>query len=143
MANLAINSANVVNSGSITTKQVTAGAAISAGQVVYLNGDGLYYPANAAGNAIQAGANGIGVALSATNGASQPLVIMTGGAYNTGNAALTNGGIYCVSATNGLICPFADLSSGQFVTTLFIATTPYIGSMFGNAGPYVSGIAHG
>lgn len=141
MATLSINAANVINSGSVTTRQVTAGQAISAGQAVYLSGDGLYYPANAAGNALQAGSSGIGVALSATNGANQPLVIMTGGAYNTGNAALSNGMVYCVANSAGLISPISDLATGQYVTLLFIATTPYIGSMFGSAGPYVSGIA--
>ena len=45
-----------------------------------------------------------------------------GGLVNLG-ATLVVGQVYCVSATAGAICPYADLTTGEFVCILGIATS--------------------
>lgn len=50
---------------------------------------------------------------------------IVGGEYEVG-ATLVAGTPYCVSATSGLICPFADLVSTNYVTYLGVATSTLI-----------------
>lgn len=120
MADLTITAANVVSHGG-TTHTGSAGAAITAGQVVYQDPtDGTYKLAdnNSATAAARAPA---GVALN--NAASgQPITIQSTGSVTIG-ATLTAGVAYYLSGTPGGICPVADLTTGMYPTILGIATS--------------------
>ena len=119
MADLTITAANVAAGAGATTKQVTAGATITAGQLVYLdNSDGEHKLVD---NDASGTSTVEGVAL---NGASdgQPLTILTEGNLNPG-ATVAIGTIYGSSSTAGGIAPSADFATGDFVSIIGIATT--------------------
>jgi hypothetical protein len=120
MADITVTAANVIAGAGASTRQVTAGETITAGQVVYKDtsaGD-KYKLADA--DAVGTAAGG-GIALNgASNG--QPLTIITGGNLNPG-ATVTTGEVYVVSTTAGGIAPLVDLLTGDFVTVLGTATT--------------------
>lgn len=119
MADLTITAANVVAGSSAKIEHGTAGATITAGQVVYedaaTNKCGL-----ADSNSATAGVRAVaGIAL---NGAAnnQPLAIHKRGPITIG-ATLTVGTTYYASETPGGIEPGADLASGEYPTVLGIA----------------------
>ncbi len=120
MANLSQTAANVgVGSSGTRTRIVQAGAAVTNGQPVYLSA-AKYYPTDA-NLAATAKAEGIALTAASTDG----YFLMQegpGGLVNLG-ATLAVGQVYCVSATAGAICPYADLVTGEFVCILGIATT--------------------
>jgi hypothetical protein len=121
MADLVITAANVAAGTGARTTTGTAGATITAGQVVYQDpADNKYKPSdcNGASAAIRSVA---GIAL---NGASagQPLTILLSGPLTPG-ATLTPGVAYYLSANPGGICPVADLIAGCYPTILGIATS--------------------
>jgi Uncharacterized conserved protein (DUF2190) len=119
MANLTITAANVIRSSTSKFSNGTAGAAVTAGQVVYLDSaDGRYKlaDANSATAAVRAP---IGIALNdAATG--QPLTVATEGAIVLG-ATITAGVAYYLSATPGAIAPVADLTTGDYPCILGIA----------------------
>lgn len=97
-----------------------AGEAITAGQPLYVKAaDGLCYLADA--NASSATATVVGIA---ANGAAigQPVTYQKAGSMTIG-ATLTKGEKYCVSATAGKICPFADLTTGDYISELGTASS--------------------
>lgn len=117
MANLAITAANVVAAaGEATTRSVTAGATITAGQAIYLDSSNEAQLAHCETSATTAAV--IGIAL---NGAAdgQPLQIATAGQLDLG-ATLTVGKIYVLS-TAGLIAPVDDLTTADYVTIIGVA----------------------
>mgnify|MGYP001015538187 FL=1 len=117
MADIAITVSSVQAGTAATIRGGTAGATITAGQPVYLD--------SAASNAVKpARANGattaaaVGIAL---NGASsgQPVDYVTKDDDFTLGGTSTAGIILCVSAaTAGNIAPSADMTTGNYVTTL-------------------------
>jgi hypothetical protein len=111
MADLSITAANVAKGSDAIVEQGTAGATITAGQVVYLDAaDGRYKLADC-DSATAAAKNPRGIALhGASNG--QPLSILKGGDITIG-ATLTAGTAYYLSPTAGGICPLADVLSGD------------------------------
>lgn len=119
-ADLTITAANVLQGtdGSPVTQVYTAGAAITAGQALYL--DAATSTAKLAINTSLASSKFIGVALhAAANG--QPVVVQQTGTITIG-ATTVQGVIYVVSGNAGAICPTADLSGGHFVTVIGVAT---------------------
>ncbi len=120
MANLSQTAANVgIGNSGTRTRVVQAGAAVTNGQPVYLS-SAKYYPADAN---LASSANATGIALTAAS--TDGFFLMqegAGGLVNLG-ATLAVGQVYCVSATTGAICPYADLLTGEFVCILGIATT--------------------
>ena len=117
MADITITAANVVKT-SADTITGTAGETITAGMAVYLKAsDGRYWKAQADGTAAEATV--VGVALHAAL-AGQPLTIATSGTINIG--ATTAKVFYYVSATAGGIAPVADLTSGQYISSVGYAT---------------------
>lgn len=119
MADLTITAANVVKGSGSSIDRGTAGATITAGQVVYkdaANGKYLLADSDSATAAVR---NAIGIAL---NGAAnnQPLSVLTSGDITIG-ATLTAGTDYWLSNTPGGICPRADVGSGEYPTMLGIA----------------------
>jgi hypothetical protein len=117
MTDLTITAANVKAAANATTRSGQAGASITAGQLVYLDGTTGTYNLS---DADLTGAKQVtGVAL---NGASsgQPLTVQTGGDISIG-ATLTPGATYYLSGTAGGIAPLADLSTGEEVVLVGIA----------------------
>ena len=95
-----------------------AGVAITAGQAVYLS-SGTYLLAKG-DTAPHAAAAGIALDNAAIN---QPVTVQYGGPINIG-ATTVVGQTYVVSAANaGGIAPVSDLTTGNFVSTLGIATS--------------------
>ena len=121
MADLSITAANVQIAADPNIQHKRAGAAITAGQAVYISTD--------TGRALLADSNSataearvaFGIALnSAASG--QPVAIQTGGDLTIG-ATLTAGVFYYLSDTPGGICPVADLGSGEYPCTIGMATS--------------------
>lgn len=121
MADLTITAANVVAGANAKVRAGTAGATITAGQVVYKDAsDGKFKLADC-DSATVAARSPIGIALhGASNG--QPLDILTEGLITIG-ATMTAGLAYYVSPTAGGIGVVGDLSSGDYPTLVGIATS--------------------
>ena len=119
MADLVVTAANVVAGTGATTKTGTAGATITAGQLVYLDSADSKYKLIDADAAATADIAGV-----ALNGASntQPISILTAGALNPG-ATVAVGTVYCGAVTPGGIAPVADLIAGDYISVLGIGTT--------------------
>lgn len=120
MADLTVTAANVAKvSGTI--QYGTAGAAITAGQSLYLDSsantlkllDADDTPATAtfAGIAINNAASG------------QPVAYLAPGATINPGATVTVGEIYVASGTAGGIAPEGDLASGDYVTIIGVGLT--------------------
>lgn len=118
MADLSITAANVSGGTGFLMVTGTAGATITAGQAVYLSGtQWLLARANAAGTATV-----VGIALNnASSG--QPINVLYGGIINIGATTVT-GQTYALSAANaGGIAPITDLTTGNIVSILGVATS--------------------
>jgi hypothetical protein len=125
MSDISVTAANVAAANSNTVKATgTSGAAITAGQGVYLNpSDGKIYPAQADSGHSTHTPNLAGVALDSAPGANQPITYATENDVNFGSI-LTTGIIYVVSAANaGGIAPSADLASTNYVGVIGVATS--------------------
>lgn len=118
MADLSITAANVVSGAAprIDRKR-TAGAAITAGQWVYR--DGEQYKLADDNSATAAARVPDGVALNGA-AAGQPLAVQTGGEITMG-AVLAPGVAYYLSDTPGGMCPVADLATGEYPCVVGIA----------------------
>lgn len=121
MADLSITAASVVKGAGAAVTHGTAGATITAGQVVYLDSADNEYKLADADSATAGVRSPVGIAL---HGASdgQPLAICTSGPLTIG-ATLTAGVAYYLSATPGGIAPVADLSTGDYPVIMGIATS--------------------
>ena len=120
MADLIITAANVVKATGSSIQQGTAGAAVTAGQPVYLDSATTYKLSDA--NSATAAARVVdGIALHASL-TGQPLQILNGGPLTRG-AVLTAGVAYYLSNNAGGICLVADLTAGSYHTILGFATS--------------------
>jgi hypothetical protein len=121
MADLVITAANVLAGSGAKKVAGTAGATITAGQVVYLDSADSEYKLADADSATAAVRSPAGIAL---HGASdgQPLTILSKGPITIG-ATVTAGVAYYLSPTAGGICPVADLLTGDYPTVLGLATS--------------------
>jgi hypothetical protein len=129
MADLTITAANVKTGGNaIIDYGHTAGATLTQGQPVYLDAaTNTYKPSDANG----AGAKSFdGVTLNAAS-SGQPIAVQTGGDLTAG-ATLVAGDTYCVSATVGLLCPQADLTTGDDVIVVGVAKSTTVLGIHGN-----------
>ena len=119
MADLSVVASSVLTAGGFpTTVTGTAGATITAGQVVYFDAAAGKYKLAQADSADTDSVVGI-----AAHGASdgQPIQIITGGKVTLG-ATLTVGSIYVLSAgTAGGIAPVGDLAASEYVSILGVA----------------------
>lgn len=121
MAALTITATSVVAQPGATVIDGTAGATITAGQVVYLDSTtGLYGLADTD----SATADARVVAGVALNGAAtgQPINILTRGPFTVG-ATVVRGLGYYLSPTAGGIAPVADIVTGAYPTFLGFATS--------------------
>lgn len=130
-ADVSITAANVLPGANAVIQSNTAGASITAGQLVYLDASTNTVKLADTNNTILTAAC-YGVAL---NGASsgQPINIQTAGDYTLGGT-ITVGGIYIVSATAGAVAPVADLASGYYTTVWAIGKTTTVATII-NRGP--------
>lgn len=121
MADITITAASVVASGGNVIADCTAGATITAGQVVYLESSSNTIKLADADSGTAEVRSPYGIALN--GGASgQPVKVLRSGLVTIG-ATLTAGLAYYLSKTAGGICPVADIASGGYATVLGIATS--------------------
>ena len=118
MANLVITVANVRKRQGAEVLGGFAAVPITPGDGVGFRDDGLVYTArnSSAGAAVVSG-----VALN-TASVNQPVDVLVSGNMDIG-ATLTVGTIYVISGSSGRIFPSADLSVGNIVSIIGIATT--------------------
>ena len=124
MADISVTQSAVKAADANTQKATgTSGEAINIGQSVYADpSTGKIYKAQATNSTHTA--NLVGVSLSRTEGADQPIVYATEGNITFQAAALTVGQVYVVSAAAaGGIAPVSDLASTNYVGVLGVATS--------------------
>jgi hypothetical protein len=122
MPDLVLVPAEILPGAGATFTYGTAGVAITAGQVCYLDGTTRALTlADANGSVATAAVKGIAMH-GATTG--QPLTLQRGGDVTLGaGAALTVGGLYVLSSNPGMIAPAGDLAAGHFTTLLGVAVS--------------------
>ena len=118
MADLVVTAADVASYDGAETAQDNAGEAITAGQTLYKHTDGKMYKAIDT-SAAAAACRGVALCNAAED---QPVVYATRGGVNPG-AAVTVGEIYAVTDTAGGVALHSERASGDYITTLGIATT--------------------
>jgi len=119
MSDISITAANVVTSSS-SIRTGTAGASITAGQVLYVdsaNGNVL----KLASTASAAAAAAVGVALHAA-ASGQPIAYQTSGEVTIGGTVAV-GVPYFVSDNAGGLRPLADAGTGDYATLVGIGTS--------------------
>ena len=131
MADLSITAASVVARGGSKAKNGAAGAAVTAGQLVYLEkSSGTYKLADSNSGTAEARSPD-GIALNAA-AVGQPLRVLVEGPITIG-ATLTAGVAYYASATPGGICPAKpcwrkssrwDCSKWNWATTCALSWSP-------------------
>lgn len=121
MSDLTITAANVIADPSAKVSSYTAGATITAGQVVYWDSTTSTVKLADSDSATAAARSPIGIAL---NGAAsgQPVQVATSGLVTIG-ATMTAGLAYYCSKVAGGLCPVADIASGGYATVMGIATS--------------------
>jgi hypothetical protein len=124
MADLSLTAANVVPGSGAVIVHGTAGATITAGQVVYLDSADNRYKLADCDNATAAIRAAVGIAV---NGAAsgQPIAIQIGGELALGTV-LTAGVAYYLSPTAGGIAPIADILSGDHTVLVGLAKSTSI-----------------
>jgi len=115
MSNLSITAASVQVASTVRLSRGVAGAAIAAGDALYVDTS----DSNKLKLAIATSAAAAVFAGIATHAAlaGQPVQYIPAGAITIG-ATLVIGTVYVVSATAGKICPVADLVSGNYLTII-------------------------
>lgn len=121
MADLTITSSSVVAGSGAKKVTGTAGASVTAGQVVYLDSTANTYKLADNDSATAAVRSPAGIALHAA-ASGQPLTILSKGPITIG-ATTAVGTVYCLSSTAGGIAPVADMASGDYVTILGVGTS--------------------
>lgn len=122
MADLAVTATSVLASGQATKETGVAGAALTAGQLVYKEAATGQFKGTDCDSATAEVRNIYGVAL---NGAAigQPVVVARNDPDFTPGATLVKGSRYYASGTAGGIAPEADLASGDHVALLGVASS--------------------
>lgn len=119
-ADLSVTAANVVPGARAKTVVGTAGATITAGQLLYFDSTAQTYKL-ADANASATTAAVVGIAASGAS-SGQPIVVITEDDDLTVGATLSmTAPVYCVSATAGGIAPVADVTTGWYPSVVFIA----------------------
>ena len=120
MANLTVTAADVTSNNTTQSyRSYQAEEAITAGQAVRLNpttGKLVLSQADTETNA-----DFLGIALSSC-GVDEYLVVAEAGSYISG-ATMVAGQYYVLSNTAGGLCPFTDLTTGQYATYAIFATS--------------------
>lgn len=121
MADLSITAANVAAGTGARKATGTAGATITAGQVVYLDSSDNKYKLADCDSATAAVRSPAGIALHGSLN-NQPLTVLTAGPITIG-ATVAASVAYYLSPNAGGICPVADLASGDYATIIGLGTS--------------------
>jgi hypothetical protein len=121
MVDLTINPANVISDPTASRESGTAGAAVTAGQLVYRDAVTKKYLLADTNSATLDARKPLGIACHAA-AINQPLTIHKAGLITIG-ATLTPGTDYYASDTPGGICPRADVGATENVVLIGLATT--------------------
>ena len=97
----------------------TAGAAITAGQVVYLDSNGLYQLADCDASATTSAA--IGIAANGAGTGQKIIVILEDDDLTVGGTLSMTAPLYVLSGTGGGIAPIADLATSDYPVVLLVA----------------------
>lgn len=127
MADLSITAANVVPSSAAILNQATAGATITAGQLIYIDSSDL--DSRSRGKAKLADANSgtsaarsvAGIAFNSASAGQQVDYVVRDTALQIAASGLTAGTIYGLSATAGGLAPSADFTTGWYPSVVAIA----------------------
>lgn len=119
MADLSVTASSVVPQAGATIKSGTAGEAISAGELVYLNTTTNTIDLADANALASAAVVGIAVCSAATG---QPVSFVSAGPVALGSI-LTAGAVYVLSSTAGGLAPVADLSSTEYTSIIGVASS--------------------
>ncbi|EPE98610.1 hypothetical protein [Rhizobium grahamii] len=139
MADISITASAVVAGNGAAKKTGTAGAAIAAGDIVYLDtvttGKWQLADSDSASAEARGQTANLGVALNSA-AANQPVVVLVSGPVTLG-AVLTAGVAYYLSDTPGKLCPVADITGGDYYTLIGLAASTSVL----NVDPQYSGVA--
>lgn len=119
MANLVFTAALVVGQRPALRGSGLGAQALTAGLVVYRDGQLGWKPA-AAGASTTRARTPQGLALNAA-GADQPFVVQRRGVVDFGSNVLTPGAVYYLSPTAGKLCPLADLTEDDAIIAVGMA----------------------
>lgn len=122
MADLTITAANIVPGSNATIKHGIAAVAIACGKSVYLDPDTNTVKLSDNDDASAAVRETVGVSVNAAAVAGQPVSYIKDGDLAFG-AILTKGETYCVSGTPGGICPRADVTTGDDLIIIGVASS--------------------
>lgn len=118
MVDVVVTAANVARvSGSV--RNADAGVAITAGDVLYIDSNGVAQLAQHDLTDVEAAAAGIALNDAAVG---QPVTYQVAGVIDLG-AVLTAGEVYVVGAGDGGIAPVADIGVGDYATVLGVAVS--------------------
>lgn len=126
-ADLSITAANVIPSRNAIIAQATAGATITAGQLIYIDstdldtqsrGKAKLADANSATAAVRSVA---GIAINSAASGQQVSYVVRDTALQIASSGLTAGAIYGLSATAGGLAPSADFTTGWYPSVVAIA----------------------
>lgn len=137
MADISITATNVISTTGAVYGSGTTGAAVTAGQALYL--DSNTNTLKLAITTSAAAADAVGIALHAA-GSGQPMKYQTAGDITIGGTIVA-GQTYVTSTTAGGIAPVTDATAGQFTKILIMGRTTAIATIL-NVGPSTI-VAHG
>jgi hypothetical protein len=122
MADYSVTAASVLAGTGAVKENGTAGASITAGQVVYKDAsDGAKFKLADNDSATAAVRSPYGIALHAA-ASGQPLTVLKSGPITIG-ATVAVGDVVCLSSTAGGLCPSADIAAGDYNSIIGIATS--------------------
>jgi hypothetical protein len=116
MADITVSAAGVAPLGSTPVAYGTAGAAITAGQVLYADATSSGQLKPALATSTSAASRAIGIALNSAPGVGQPVQYATGGLLNFIGTTFVVGQIYALSTNAGAICPVTDFTGAVTLT---------------------------
>lgn len=103
-----------------------SGAALTAGQSIYKDGNGKWQPAQADGTTLESGSGGVAIAICSTAAADQAFAYADAGDVQLDTAALAGaatGDIVVLGATAGGLYPSGDLASTNKITIVGVMKT--------------------
>jgi len=121
MADISITAANVVAGASASVEDGIAGAAITAGQVLYKDPTDKRFKLADSNSATAAARSPVSIALHAA-AIGQPIRSLRHGPITIGGT-LVPGVAYYLSDSPGNLCPVADVGSGEYSVFIGMATS--------------------
>lgn len=116
MTALSITASNVAWVSGPIKDGAKAGEAFDAGDLLYVAANGTYLKAQSDGTAIEAGQNGIGLAIGEAAASGHRAAVALPGAIVTVGSGVTPGEVYFPGTTAGDLVPLADRVNNSKVT---------------------------